>query len=257
MRCCHAPSDDDDEEAEESEESQALMHGQHSDDDDQEKGASDQQTSAEKDNQDEQRTWKSQLQPMLCMFFTLFLVKLVQQAFLSSLSTFTSHLYGWSSSQSGLTLAVYGFSLIPLNFAVGKASANTSDRTFSALLLGTITTGTAICICAGKPMWLFLFGGALVFTSAMTLEGSAMSLLSKVMAPSLAEGTFNTGLLTTEAGGLGRLAGNLGIAAITKLTGAQEPAEVFKFGRYLFGMLTLVTLANGMYFGGMWSGLDN
>lgn len=73
-------------------------------------------------------------------------------------------------------------------------------------------------------MWLFLFGGALVFTAAMTLEGSAMSLLSKVMAPSLAEGIFNTGLLTTEAGGLGRLAGNLAIAAISKLTGNEKPA---------------------------------
>lgn len=105
-------------------------------------------------------------------------------------------------------------------------------------------------------MWLFLFGGALVFTASMTLEGSAMSLLSKVMAPSLAEGTFNTGLLTTEAGGFGRLAGNLAIAGFSKLTGNDTPPQVYNFGRYLFGMLALVTLGNGVYFGSMWSRVD-
>lgn len=209
------------------------------------------------DDNDDQRTWMSQLQPTLLMFFTLFLVKLVQQGFLSSLSTFTSKLYGWTSLQSGLTLAAYGFSLVPLNFVVGRASAHTSDRLFSAVLLGTITGGAAICICAGKPMWLFLFGGALVFTAAMTLEGSAMSLLSKVMAPSLAEGTFNTGLLTTEAGGFGRLAGNLAIAAFSKLTGTDEPSQVYMFGHYLFGLLALVTAGNGIYFGSMWSKVES
>ena len=204
----------------------------------------------------EGKTWRSQLQPTLLMFFTLFLVKLVQQGFLSSLSTFTSKVYGWTSSESGLTLAVYGFGLIPVNFGVGKASANTSDKVFSAILLGVIIAGSSVCICAGKPMWLFLLGGACVFTGSMTLEGSAMSLLSKVMAPSLAEGTFNTGLLTTEAGGLGRLSGNIAIAAFSKLTGSETPSQVFSFGRYLFGMLTLVVCGNALYLGGMWSSID-
>ena len=198
---------------------------------------------------------QQQLAPTLLMFCVLFLVKVVQQGFLSSLSTFTIQLYGWSSSQSGLTLAVYGFSLIPLNLAVGKASDSVSDRTFSAVLLSIIGIGSAFCICSGRPMWLFFLGGAFVFMGSMTLEGSAMSLLSKVMPPSLANGTFNTGLLTTEAGGFGRLAGNLANSAFSKTAGlssASSASQVFTFGRYLFGLLTLLTAGNAVYFGSMW-----
>ena len=202
---------------------------------------------------DDKQSFKKQLAATILMFCVLFLVKLVQQGFLSSMSIFTSKLYGWSSSQSGLTLAVYGFALIPLNIVVGKLSNKVSDRSFSGVLLGAIGLGSALCICSGKPMWLFFLGGALVFMGSMTLEGSAMSLLSKVMHPSLAEGTFNTGLLTTEAGGIGRLAGNLSISVFTKLTGTQQASQVYNFGHYLFGLLTLVTLGNGVYFAGMWS----
>lgn len=102
-------------------------------------------------------------------------------------------------------------------------------------------------------MWLFFLGGAFVFMGSMTLEGSAMSLLSKVMHPSLAEGTFNTGLLTTEAGGIGRLGGNLAISAFSRLSGTQQASQVYSFGHYLFELLTLVTVGNGAYFYLMWS----
>ena len=209
----------------------------------------------DKSGEDDKQSFKEHLPATILMFCVLFLVKLVQQGFLSSLSIFTSKLYGWSSSQSGMTLAVYGFALIPL--AVGKLSNSVSDRSFSAALLGAIALGSALCICSGKPRWLFFLGGAFVFMGSMTLEGSAMSLLSKVMHPSLAEGTFNTGLLTTEAGGIGRLGGNLAISAFSKLTGTQQASQVYSFGHYLFGLLTLVTAGNGAYFGLMWKSVSD
>lgn len=197
-------------------------------------------------------SFKQQLPPTILMFCVLFLAKLLQQGFLSSLSVFTIKLYGWSSSQSGLTLAAYGFTLIPLNLAVGKASNTVSDRLFSVVLLAAIGLGSALCICSGKPMWLFFLGGAFVFMGSTTLEGSAMSLVSKVMHSSLAEGTFNTGLLTTEAGGFGRLAGNLANSAFSSLSGTDTPSQVYSFGHYLFGLLTVSTIGNTAYFGSMW-----
>ena len=231
-------------------EEQPLMADTDHSDEEEVNGRKRQSEDSEGDNR---QSFKEHLPATILMFCVLFLVKLVQQGFLSSLSTFTSKLYGWSSSQSGMTLAVYGFALIPVNIAVGKASNSVSDRSFSAVLLGAIALGSGLCICSGKPMWLFFSGGACVFMGSMTLEGSAMSLLSKVMHPSLAEGTFNTGLLTTEAGGIGRLAGNLAISAFSKLTGTESPSQVYSFGHYLFGLLTLVTLGSGAYFGSMWN----
>lgn len=245
-------SDDGDDHSSGSDEEQPLMSQSHSDE---EEGNGSGRSQSENDDGsgNDKQSFKEHLPATILMFCVLFLVELVQQGFLSSLSTFTSKLYGWSSSQSGLTLAVYGFALIPLNIAVGKASDKVSDRSFSAVLLAAIALGSGFCICSGKPMWLFFLGGAFVFMGAMTLEGSAMSLLSKVMHPSLAEGTFNTGLLTTEAGGLGRLAGNLAISAFSKFTGTTNASQVYSFGHYLFGLLTLVTLGNAAYFGSMWS----
>ena len=78
-------------------------------------------------------------------------------------------------------------------------------------------------------------GGAFVFMGSLTLEGSAMSLLSKVMPSNLAQGTFKTGLLTTEAGGIGRLAGSLANSAfpmLASLSGASSPSQLFTFGRH-------------------------
>ena len=137
-------------------EDQPLMRRSHLQSD--EEGRAGHRKATNKKDEDEQQFSKEQLAPTILMFCVLFLVKLVQQGFLSSLCTFAIQLYGWSSSQSGLTLAVYGFSLIPLNLAMGKASNSVNDWTFSAALLAIIGLGSAFCICSGKPMWLFFLG---------------------------------------------------------------------------------------------------
>lgn len=94
-----------DEEDEGSDEEQRLMSDNHSD----EKEGDGSGRSQSGDEGDDSKSFKEHLPATILMFCVLFLVKLVQQGFLSSLSTFTSKLYGWSSSQSGMTLAVYGF----------------------------------------------------------------------------------------------------------------------------------------------------
>jgi len=48
------------------------------------------------------------------------------------------------------------------------------------------------------------------------LEGVIMSLLSKVVSPELAKGTFNSGLLATEAGTLGRVVGDTMLTCLSE-----------------------------------------
>ena len=60
--------------------------------------------------------------------------------------------------------------------------------------------------------------------TTVILEGTAMSLCSKVMHPDLASGTFNSGLLSTQAGTVGRLFGNFIVAAIRGLLTAGSLA---------------------------------
>ena len=52
--------------------------------------------------------WKATIQPTLCAIIVLYLLKLVQQAYLDSLPLFTSRLYGWTAGEAGLLLAALG-----------------------------------------------------------------------------------------------------------------------------------------------------
>jgi len=54
----------------------------------------------------------------------------------------------------------------------------------------------------------YVLGASSLFALLNALEGVIMSLLSKVVSPELARGTFNSGLLATEAGTLGRVFGD-------------------------------------------------
>ena len=53
-----------------------------------------------------------------------------------------------------------------------------------------------------------MLGASSLFALLNALEGVIMSLLSKVVPAELAKGTFNSGLLATEAGTLGRVIGD-------------------------------------------------
>ena len=53
-----------------------------------------------------------------------------------------------------------------------------------------------------------MLGASSLFALLNALEGVIMSLLSKLVSTELAKGTFNSGLLATEAGTLGRVFGD-------------------------------------------------
>ena len=82
-----------------------------------------------------------------------------------------------------------------------------------------------------------------------------MSLMSKIMHPSLARGTWNAGLMSTEAGTLGRLTGNLCISVVSKITGADTASEVYRFGFMLFALMGFLTVSNLGYMMAIWKRL--
>ncbi|XP_010439251.1 PREDICTED: SPX domain-containing membrane protein At4g22990-like [Camelina sativa] len=51
----------------------------------------------------------------------------------------------------------------------------------------------------------YVFSGLIMFVSAEVLEGVNLSLLSRVMSSRLSRGTYNGGLLSTEAGTIARV----------------------------------------------------
>ena len=197
-------------------------------------------------------SWQSTVQPMIATFCILFLLKLVQQAYLDSLPLFSGKLYGWTSSQAGLMLAVFGLTVIPVNTVVGQISDHVSDRGLNAVTLLITAVGCGLLMCGGRPVWMYFLGGTLVFMCTVILEGSGMSLMSKIMHPSLARGTWNAGLMSTEAGTLGRLTGNLCLSVVSRFTGVDTDSEVYRFGFVLFALMGALTLSNLGYMLAIW-----
>ncbi|KAL3144746.1 hypothetical protein ABBQ38_001867 [Trebouxia sp. C0009 RCD-2024] len=200
-------------------------------------------------------SWQSTVQPMIATFCILFLLKLVQQAYLDSLPLFSGRLYGWTSSQAGLMLAVFGLTVIPVNTAVGQISDRVSDRGLNAVTLLITAVGCGLLMCGGRPVWMYFLGGTLVFMCTVILEGSGMSLMSKIMHPSLARGTWNAGLMSTEAGTLGRLTGNLCLSIVSRFTGVDTVSEVYQFGFVLFALMGALTVSNLGYMLAIWKRL--
>jgi len=72
-----------------------------------------------------------------------------------------------------------------------------------------------------------VLGSSSLFALLNALEGVIMSLLSKVVSSELAKGTFNSGLLATEAGTLGRVVGDCMLTFLSERhsTGGGESAD--------------------------------
>ncbi len=64
-------------------------------------------------------------------------------------------------------------------------------------------------------------------------------LQSKVIFPGFARGTFNAGLLSTEAGTVGRFTGNAALAVVGAATGVGTVVQLVRLGHLLYGMMAV------------------
>ncbi|XP_062199601.1 SPX domain-containing membrane protein OsI_32082-like isoform X2 [Phragmites australis] len=158
-----------------------------------------------------------------------FMLKYAMEILLSESSVVTSYYFGWTTSTIAVFLAILGLTVLPVNAIVGTYISNMfEDRQIllasevvllvgvllSFRLTGTYTVAQYVC------------SALLTFVSAEVLEGVNLSLLSQVMSSRLSRGTYNGGLLSTEAGTLARvvadgtitLAGYLGKGAVLNAT---------------------------------------
>lgn len=70
---------------------------------------------------------------------------------------------------------------------------------------------------------------------------SSVVLYCQVIHPSMAKGTWNAGLLATEAGTLGRFSGNIILSIAGHFTGIDSVAEIQEFAWLVHGMLAAMT----------------
>ncbi|KAK4389355.1 SPX domain-containing membrane protein [Sesamum angolense] len=117
-------------------------------------------------------------------------------------------LFGWTTSTVSIFLACLGLTVLPINIVVGSYISNMyEDRQILlaseiVVLLGILFSFHFI-VPYSVPQ--YVCSGLVMFVAAEVLEGVNLSLLSRVMSSRLSRGTYNGGLLSTEAGTLARV----------------------------------------------------
>ncbi|KAI4367919.1 hypothetical protein MLD38_016543 [Melastoma candidum] len=158
-----------------------------------------------------------------------FMLKYVMEILLSESSVITSHYFHWTTGNVAVFLACLGLTVLPVNIFVGNYIGNIfEDR--------QILLASEIVVCIGVlfsfhiifkyTIAQYVSSGLIMFVSAEVLEGVNLSLLSRVMSSRLSKGTYNGGLLSTEAGTIARvvadatitLAGYLGESSLLNVT---------------------------------------
>ncbi|KAK8482025.1 hypothetical protein V6N11_071052 [Hibiscus sabdariffa] len=137
-----------------------------------------------------------------------FMLKYAMEILLSESSVVTTYYFNWSTSTVAIFLACLGLTVLPINIVVGSYISNMfEDR--------QILLASEIVVCIGILLSFniiipysvpqYVCSGLIMFVSAEVLEGVNLSLLSRVMSSRLSRGTYNGGLLSTEAGTIARV----------------------------------------------------
>ncbi|KAL4376549.1 hypothetical protein GQ457_02G000480 [Hibiscus cannabinus] len=161
--------------------------------------------------------------------FVYFMLKYAMEILLAEASVITAYYFIWSTNSVAIFLACLGLTVLPVNIIIGTYISNMFEER-QVLLASEIMVliGILLSFHIGIPYSVPQYvGSALItFVSAEVLEGVNLSLLSRVMSSRLSRGTYNGGLLSTEAGTLARviadgtitLSGYFGVAKLLNAT---------------------------------------
>ncbi|GAB4814007.1 hypothetical protein N2152v2_001053 [Parachlorella kessleri] len=187
--------------------------------------------------------WRATIPATAACTACLFVQKAVQQSYLDGVPLFSSVLYGWRHSRAGLFLAVVGLAMVPVNLFVGLASSHISDRSMVVAALLATSAGLALLTQTTVAAAYYFVGGITLFVGTVILEGTATSLMSKVIHPRFASGTLNAGLLSTEAGTIGRFTGNALLSVTGRLAGVGDKQHLTVFAQALHSILAASSVA--------------
>lgn len=145
-----------------------------------------------------------------------FMLKFAMEILLSESSVVTTFYFKWTTSTVAIFLAVLGLTVLPVNIIVGSYITNLfQDRQIlvASEIMVLIGIVMSFCFTPHYSVPQYVASALITFVFAEVLEGVNLSLLSRVMSSRLSRGTYNGGLLSTEAGTLARVAADMTITA--------------------------------------------
>ncbi|XP_052170294.1 SPX domain-containing membrane protein At4g22990-like isoform X3 [Diospyros lotus] len=161
--------------------------------------------------------------------FVYFMLKYAMEIVLAESSVVTAYYFIWSTTNVAVFLAFLGLTVLPINILVGSYLSNMFEER-------QVLLASEIMVCLGIILSFhviipysvpqYVCSALITFVSAEVLEGVNLALLSRVMSSRLSRGTYNGGLLSTEAGTLARviadgtitLAGYWGMSRLLNVT---------------------------------------
>lgn len=153
--------------------------------------------------------------PVVATLVIYIVLKLVLECLITASSTIAQFYFQWDSTQSGFYLAALGLLMFPTNVVVSWLADRYEDREMIVMSLLMMIVGVGVIVSYGHyTVVQFVTGGVIIFISTNVLEGVNMALLSKTIPKAFAKGTFNSGLLATEAGTFGRALGDVAITVV-------------------------------------------
>lgn len=153
---------------------------------------------------------------LLCLW-VYFIIKVAAELLVASAGTVTVA-FGWGAGTVGAFLAALGLLMFPAA-ALGSALLRAARYDDRRPLLWTMMSLGVGCVAIIPLPWVrgaytaahYVVAAVIIFVSSNLVEAHAMALLVDTMPTCLAGGTLNGGLLSTEAGMLGRAIGDLGV----------------------------------------------
>ncbi|KAL8170633.1 hypothetical protein V2J09_022437 [Rumex salicifolius] len=146
-----------------------------------------------------------------------FMLKYAMEILLAESSVVTTYYFGWSTSSVAIFLACLGLTVLPVNIMVGSYISNMFEErqillASEILVLIGIVLSFNVIVPYSVPQ--YVVSGLIMFVSAEVLEGVNLLFLSRVMSSRLSRGTYNGGLLSTEAGTFARVVSDTTITLI-------------------------------------------
>ncbi|KMT06274.1 hypothetical protein BVRB_7g161990 [Beta vulgaris subsp. vulgaris] len=137
-----------------------------------------------------------------------FMLKYAMEILLAESSVITGYYFRWSTRSVALFLACLGLTVLPVNVLVGNYINNMFEErqvllTSEVIVLIGIVLSFQVGVSYSVPQ--YVISALITFVAAEVLEGVNLLLLSRVMSSRLSRGTYNGGLLSTEAGTLARV----------------------------------------------------
>jgi MFS family permease len=136
--------------------------------------------------------------------------------------------FDWDVPESGLFLSILGLLMFPANAVIAILSSRWEDREIMLPTQVIVLVGSLGIIAYSQENYSaiqYIVFGLCIFLGTNMLEAPTMSLLSKTIPRRWAKGTWNSGLLATEAGTLGRAIGDVMVSS-AGLVGLERMLEL-------------------------------